>query len=143
MGADRTIKGAVTAGDVHRIQLFDGKFTTGYRLKRIVIAPKDVLTAEEVMVRVTTTKQAHSTTWDWSSNEEVAWATWNSYETAGVKTFSLVDEESIIVEDLFLDFSGDSGEVINYLLEIEHVTFSDWKGALSMVQNRSQGKGDA
>ncbi len=143
MGANRTLRGQEVAGSVTKIQLFDGKFTTGYRLKRFLISPNDVLTSEATMARLLTTKQGHATTWNWSNNMQVGWATWNVPTASRNTVFSLVDEEAIIVEDLFIDMSGDADEQINYLIELEAVDFSDWRGALAMVQNRSQGKGDA
>ena len=133
-----TLTGQVLAGDVIRVPIFDGDFTTGFRLKRLEIAPENVLNAEECTVRLLTQELDHVTTWNWGRNDEVGWAIWNAYNTAAVSSFSLVDEEVIIVEDLWIDCSADSGEEVNYLLEMEKISFSDWKGALAMVQNRSQ-----
>ncbi len=138
MGDLRTIRGQGVAGDVDRIQLFDGQFTTGYRLKRIVITPSNPLDAEEVTARLLTEDIGHGTSWNWARNEQIGWASWNTPTNTRFGQFDLVDEECIIVEDLYIDFSGDSGQLINYLIELEKVTFSDWRGALAMVQNRSQ-----
>ena len=138
MSDKRTIRGQGVAGDVDKIQLFDGLFTTGYRLKRIVITPSDPFSSEEVTVRLLTEDIGHGTSWNWSRNEQIGWACWNTPINSRFGQFDLVDEECIIVEDLYIDFSGDAGQLINYLIEIERVTFSDWKGALAMVQNRSQ-----
>ena len=142
MGVDRTLRGQEVAASVTKIQLFDGKFTTGYRLKRFEITPEDITTSEQVMARLLTTKQAHATKWNWSNNMQVGWALFDCLNSK-FNTFNLVDEECIIVEDLYIDMTGDSGEQINYLIELEAIDFTDWRGALAMVQNRSQGKGDA
>ena len=139
MVADRTVRGQVVAGEVARISLFDGRFDTGYRLKSIAIAPKDILTDEEVICRLLTEKQGHGTTWDWQSNTQVGWAAWNVPTNSRFGQFGIVNKEAIIVEDLYIDMSGDSGEEINYMIELEYIEFSDWKGALAMVQNRAQG----
>ena len=77
MVADRTVRGQVLAGEVARISLFDGQFDTGYRIKSLTIAPKDILTDEEIVCRLLTTKQTHATTWNWQSNTQVGWAAWN------------------------------------------------------------------
>ena len=47
-------------------------------------------------------------------------------------------QDTIVVEDLFIDATGDSGEVINYYIEMEKVSISDWEGALAMVRNSNQ-----
>jgi len=134
----RTLKGIVLAGEVLRIRMFDGDFTTGYRLKRLIVTPKDIGTAEAVWVRLLTRELSHSTQWNWSKNDQVGWASWGVPTNTRPEQFGLVDEEAIIIEDLYLDASGDTGENVNYLLEIEKISFSDWTGALALVQNRSQ-----
>ena len=139
MVADRTVRGQVLAGEVARISLFDGQFDTGYRIKSLTIAPKDILTDEEIVCRLLTTKQTHATTWNWQSNTQVGWAAWNVPTNSRFGQFGIVNKEAIIVEDLYIDMSGDSGEEINYMIELEYIEFSDWKGALAMVQNRAQG----
>tara|TARA_Y100000361_G_scaffold149536_1_gene163920 strand:- start:69 stop:488 length:420 start_codon:yes stop_codon:yes gene_type:complete len=139
MVADRTVRGQVVAGAVARISLFDGKFDTGYRIKSLTIAPKDISTDEEIWCRLLTSKQNHGTTWDWQSNTQVGWAAWNVPTNSRFSQFGIVNKEAIIVEDLYIDMSGDSGEEINYMIELEYIEFSDWKGALAMVQNRAQG----
>ena len=143
MGVDRTLCGQEVAGSVTKIQLFDGKFTTGYRLKRFEITPGDIGDSEKVWARLLTTKQAHATAWNWSNNMQVGWAAFNIPINSRFGVYNIVDEEAIIVEDLYIDMSGDGGEQINYLIELEAIDFTDWRGALAMVQNRSQGKGDA
>ena len=46
--------------------------------------------------------------------------------------------DAIIIEDLFIDATGDTGEVVNYYIEMEKVKISEWKGALAMVRNSNQ-----
>lgn len=134
----RTIRGQATAGDVDKIQLFDGLFTTGYKLKSFIITPNDPTGSEEITAKIITEELAHTVNWNWSRNEEIGWASWNTPINSRFSQFSLVDEEAIIVEDLYIDFSGDASQRINYMIELEKEEFSDWRGALAMVQNRSQ-----
>ena len=134
-----TTEAETNAGTPQRIHLFDGRFDTGYRLKSLTIAPKDIGTGEEVWCRLLTQKQTHGTTWNWQSNTQVGWAAWNVPINSRFGQFGIVNEEAIIVEDLYIDMSGDADEEINYMIELEYIEFSDWKGALAMVQNRAQG----
>ena len=135
----RYLSGVGLAGDVDQVIMFDGKFTTGYRILDFVICPVDILNAEEVSARVLTEFASHNVNWNWASNRQCAWSIWNAYNTAAVSQFSHVDPSSIIVEDIFIDFSGDSGQEINWAMTVEKISMSDWEGALAMVQNRSQG----
>jgi hypothetical protein len=134
-----TLKGKILAGQVERITLFDGQFDTGFQIVSIVVCPEDILTAESVSLKLMTEDAAHNTDWYWSKNTEVGWASWNVPTNSRFGQFSQVDKEALIIEDLFLDASGDSGEFINYLIELKKVKVSDWKGALAMVRNKSQG----
>ena len=134
-----TLKGKILAGEVERIALFDGRFDTAYRILSIVITPEDILTSEAVTVKLMTEEATHNVGWFWAKNTEVGWAAWNVPTNSRFGQFSQVDKESLIVEDLFIDASGDSGEFINYMIELKKVKISEWKGALAMVRNKSQG----
>ena len=134
-----TLKGKILAGAVEKITLFDGQFDTAFKIKSIVICPEDILTAEAVTLKIMTEDEAHNTQWFWAKNTEVAWAAWNVPTNSRYGQFSRVDKEALIVEDIFMDASGDSGEFINYMIELEKVKISEWKGALAMVRNKSQG----
>jgi hypothetical protein len=134
-----TLKGKILAGDVETVTLFDGRFDTAYRLLSIVICPEDILTAEAVTLKLMTEEATHNTDWFWAKNTEVGWASWNVPTNSRFGQFGRVDKEALIVEDLFMDASGDSGEFINYMIELEKVKVTEWKGALAMVRNKSQG----
>ena len=133
-----TIRGEVEAGDVKRIQLFDGRYDTGYRLIKFIITPQRVLESEELSAKLMTEDKAHGVNWFWARQSEIGWAAWNVPINSRFGQFSQVDHEAIVVEDLFIDASGDSGEVLNYYIEMEKVSISDWEGALAMVRNSNQ-----
>ena len=133
-----TLKGMLVSGEVARINLFDGKFTTAYRILSFTIAPNDITTAENVMMKMLTVEKAHGTRWFWDRNDEVGWAIFDRATSVSPGLYSRVDKEALIVEDLFLDCTADTGELVNYMIELEKVNISDWKGALAMVRNASQ-----
>ena len=134
-----TLKGKILAGAVEKITLFDGQFDTAFQIKSIVVCPEDILTSEAVTVKLMTEEASHNTDWFWAKNTEVGWAAWGVPTSSRFAQFSRVDKEALIVEDLFMDASGDSGEFINYMIELKKVKISEWKGALAMVRNKSQG----
>ena len=135
---DYTIRGSVLAGEVKRIQLFDGAFDTGFRIKKFVIAPEDVYDGEKVQAKLTTEDGAHDFAWHWERTSEIGWAVWNTPTNSRFGQFSLVDHDAIIIQDLFIDGTGDAGENINYYIEMEKVKVSEWQGALAMVKNSNQ-----
>jgi len=133
-----TLRGKVLAGEVEEIQLFDGRFDTAYRIKSFTCVPQDITTAENVTMKVLTEESAHSTGWFWAKNTEIAWALWDRATSVSPGKYNRVDYNALIVENLFLDASGDSGEFLNYMLELEKVKITEWQGALAMVRNSSQ-----
>jgi len=133
-----TIRGQLQPNTVKKILLFDGRFDTGFKLLKFVIAPQNVRNQEEVQCKLMTESKPHSVTWDWDVNSEIGWATWNTPEPQRSGQFSLVDHEAIVVEDLYIDSTADDGEVVNYYIEMEKVSITDWTGALAMVRNSNQ-----
>ncbi len=133
-----TIRGEVTAAEVKRIQLFDGLFDTGFVIKKFIISPQNINDSEKVTCKLLTEERTHGTNWFWGRQSEIGWSAWNTPTNSRHAQFSLIDPDAIIIEDLFIDASGDSGEVINYYIEMEKVKVSEWKGALAMVRNSNQ-----
>lgn len=129
--------------DQRKIQLFDGRFDTGYRVTRFEIAPRGMADAngDSISGKLATEELgAGSINWNWDDNREIAWAV-GSYSMSGslpVGFKEFIDPENMIVEDLYL-YANSAGEgSINYIIEMDKYEFSDWEGALAMVRNRSQ-----
>jgi 6-phosphogluconolactonase/glucosamine-6-phosphate isomerase/deaminase len=136
-----TVRGRAKNVTVERITLFDGSFGTGYRITKFVIAPVSGSAANDVYAKLMTDPVGTSPRqWDWADNREIAWASSNSV-TTGVKEqlFSQIDQDNIIVEDLYFVAEDNNDDDINYYIELEKYEFTDWQGALAMVRNKSQG----
>ncbi len=131
----REIWGQGVAGDVDRIILFDGSFETAFILREFKICPQDILTDEEISAKLLLEETAHSVGWHWQSNMQVGWAAWNTPTNTRFGQFDMVKENLKIVEDLFIDFSGDADENINYYIKLEKVKISEWEGALALATN--------
>jgi len=140
-----TSRGQVPDGE-HRIELFDGRFDTGYRVTRFVIAASN--TAEDEVdfqsVKLATEPGLSADTWDWSDNREIAWSMFGYFANpsnaafGGPSSFTEIDPENLIVEDLFLYVQSRNEDPVNYIIEFEKYDITDWQGALAMVRNRSQ-----
>ena len=139
----RVLMGQIDAGTYqgqeNRLQLFDGSFETGYRIVDFKITPALPGTAYELIAKVSTEPKSSIGFFNWDDTEEVAWATWNAPTNARFGESSFIREDTMIIEDLWISFYT-TGEAIqcNYQITIEKYDLTDWEGALSMVQNRSQ-----
>jgi len=133
-----TARGSLVAGEVKRLILFDGQFDTAYRILDFSIAPEDITTSENVMMKVMTEEKPHNIAWFWADNREVAWAIFDRATSVSPGEYNRIDKDALIVEDLFLDCTADSGENVNYMITLEKVKITDWLGALAMVRNNSQ-----
>ena len=142
-GFTRTLMGQLTVGTYdgseNRIQLFDGRFDTGYVITAFKIAPANPLDALAIMGKVSTEPKSTTTEFNWEDNEEVAWATWNigaGYD--GSFEYSNIRKDNLIIEDLYIGIGSASAGEVNYELTLEKYDITDWTGALAMVRNRSQ-----
>ena len=143
-----TCKGTITAAAIglgaKRIILFDGKFTTGYRITEFQIAPSDmdnVNSAVFVCKAITDTRTSVPKEWHWDDNTEVAWAIcgFDANSPSAPNRENWVDEDNLIIEDLYLHATENSDLAMNYMIKMEKYEFAEWRGALAMVRNRSQG----
>ena len=143
MGKLYTIRGQIESGTIgNKIQLFDGKFDTGYRIMSFVVAPDDPTRAQEIMAKAMTEDTASFTgsDWDWSENTEIAWSYWGS-STSGLAdaTKPFIDPDNLVVEDLYLQaYTTGEATTVNYVMQLQKYDVNDWQGALAMVRNRSQ-----
>ena len=138
----RVLKGSIPLQTYdNRIQLFDGLFTTGFRVVEFRIIPLTPTNQEEVLSLLSTENQgAVPSTFDFANNEHVAYAAWGAPNQAYYSDWNLVIEGNMIVEDLWLSAytTGDDTH-LNYYIVLDKYKFSDWNGALTMVRNKSQG----
>ena len=138
----KTLTGQITNnsynGSENRIQLFDGNFSTGYRILDFKVSPNVPSASQEITAKLSTTPKSTVTAWNWSDVEEVAWAFWASDQATLSADYSNIRDDSIIVEDLWISGGGADGSV-NYEILLEKLSISDYDGAINMVRNNSQG----
>jgi hypothetical protein len=140
-----TTRGSIVADDtINRIILDDGSYKTGYRVVEFVIAPHDM---DNTNIRVyaakllTNDEQTPGVNWNWDRNGEIGWAQYalDANSSNGPNVFSLVDPDNLVIQDLFVIGSEYASDIkLNYFIRMDKYEISDWKGALSMVRNRSQ-----
>ena len=142
MSRIRTIRGVGTVPNVEKVLLFGGQqppFDKGYRILDFKIAPTDPLASVEISASVNTIEVTHTVTWNWALNTQVAWASYGIPISTRFGEYRNVDDEVILVEDVFIDFSGTVGSTMNWELKLEEVSIKDFQAALAMVNTRAQG----
>jgi hypothetical protein len=142
-----TCLGRMLADDIgraQRITLFDGKFTTGFKITEFRVAPADVdnTGAALFVAKLLTTLDggAGAKEWDWNNPNELAWAMCGFDANSGnaPNPHSWIDDDNLIVEDLFIQATENTDLPLNYMIKMEKYQFSDSRGALAMVRNRAQ-----
>ena len=124
------------------IQLFDGKFTTGYKVVEFELTTTHPSSDIEIVGGLSTKPKSTISNWDFNDVEEIAWATWNAPTSSRPYNFSLIDPNNMVVEDMYVRayVSPDTGSV-NYFIKLEKYEFTAWDGAATMVRNQSQSGG--
>jgi len=143
---DYTARGQFTSLDTagHKITLFDGSFSTAYRVTKFFVSAQDPTdnVNDCVASLVTEPDLSKGGIWDWSDNREIAWASSNgSTGTAATPDGGLIDPDNLVVEDLYVygryDASGET-DPINYMIVMEKYDITEARGALALVRNNAQ-----
>ena len=133
-------------GAPQKVPLFDGLFTTAYRVTSFKIWSSNILAGAAGCVgklsKNDTGITARENFFRADDDNQIAWAVSEMQTDAGgLGTFgeSIIDRENLIVEDLYVYTRGETHETpINYLIEMDKYEITDWKGALTMAQDRAQ-----
>jgi hypothetical protein len=126
-------------GSENRLQLFDGKFNTGYRIISFDITPVVVIGSQEHTSVLSTEPNSTLGQWDFRDVEQVAWAAWNVPTTSRHGKYDFVRPDNMIIEDLWINgYAGGEAVGMNYMIILEKYQFSDWMGAGFLVENLSQ-----
>ena len=140
-GGTKIVTGQITAGTYdNKIQLFDGLFTTGYRIVKFEISPKNGWLGTNLTSKVSTEPLSTIAEWDWTDIKEVAWRAWDIPTSSRFGEWDLIRSDNMAIMDLYIscyDRSGDSS-TMNYYLELEKYEFTAWDGAGTLVRNQSQ-----
>lgn len=137
-----TLRGIVENDIPQKILLFGAQqdnFSKGYKLLDFQIMPNDPQGSVEISAKLTTIPELHSNSWNWSKNTEVGWAAYGIPINTRYGIYSNVDDEAVIVEDIYIDVAGTGGGKTNYEIKLEQIEIKDFQAALSMVNNRAQG----
>jgi len=127
-------------GNENKIELFDGKFTTGYRVVDLKIAPEFPTNTGELVFKISTKPKSAISEWNWQDVEEIAWACWNVPTDSRFGYYANIRDDNMAVENLYISAYTTAGSTVNvnYEIILEKYEFSAWDGAATMVRNQSQ-----
>ena len=127
-----TIRGEVLAGASEKLILDDGIFTEGHRVKSFTIIGANNGSIESKCVL----SYGDSVTGiAFSDGNQFGWSIWDTDTTNGVRHFSLVDPDHVILQDMFItSLSG----AASFLVEIEPITLTEAQGVLQLVKAKRQ-----
>ena len=135
------------AGNPQKIQLFDGKFTTAYRVVDFKIWSSNYSGSSGPDCAGKLSKNALGVTASVDfmradDDNQIAWAASAGSTDAGLGFGdpSIIDLDNLVVEDLYVyaRTAASASTAINYLVVMEKYSISDWRGALSMARDRAQ-----
>ena len=139
----RVLTGNIVAGSYNgienRIQLFDGRFTTGYRVIDFRIAPRYPLNAGEWVSKLTTEPKSTIGEWHWDDVQEIAWAKYDQAVLFTGTEMSVIRPDNMAIEDMWISaYSTSESTDLNYEITLEKYSFADWDGAAILVEKLSQ-----
>lgn len=131
-----------------RINMFDGDYTTGFKIVEFKVTTQNVKTAAQDLVAKLVTIDDDETglrdgaIWNWEDNREVAWAS-SEMRVAFSPAFttSTIDDSAIIIEDMFFTYGtvDTDDDPVNYYIKLAKYKLEPYVGSLNIVRNMSQG----
>ena len=138
----RSLRGNLREGVVKRLVVDDGMLTRGMRIRKFIVAGDPNFSGDDVYA-VLGFQGTFPNIWDWSDNNQVAWASTNTQGQAGVNApFSLIDQDATVVRDLFIVGqvgAGGGSSNFNYYIELELVDLTEDESILQLIKERNQG----
>ncbi len=132
------VDGNTYGGSENRIQLFDGKFTTGYMITEFRVIDVNPTTGVELVAKLSTEPKSSIARWYFDDVEEVAWASFGA-PTSNIPEVEFIRPDTLIIEDLWIgNYNGTDDREVNYVIRLEAYEFPAWDGAAAMVRNLSQ-----
>ena len=123
----------------HVINLFDGRFDTGFKLISFeIVARYGTDNAEEATATLYNRKQAgFDREWNFADVEQVGWSGWMIPTATQFGIWNRVDDETILVEDLFLQIYAVAETAdFNYIIKLQKYDITEWEGALALAARK-------
>lgn len=138
-----TIRGFVENESEVKVNLFDGSFGTAFKVTKFEIVIRDPDNSGNDGFGILSYEPNTPREWQLENNLQFGWASMYASGNATGPTaqpFNLVDRENLIVEDFYIYGEMHApGAGVNYYIEMDKFEISEYRGALQLVRNSSQG----
>ena len=137
----RTLRGQCQEGTVKRLVVDDGLLTRGMRIRKFIVCGDPSATANDCFA-VLGFQGSFPSLWDWSDNNQIAWAGTTVLTGGPEAPFSLVDRDATVVRDLYITGqvgSAGGSDSFNYYIELELVDITEDESILQLIKERNQG----
>ena len=139
----KVLRGQVSSGTYsvseNKLQIWDGKFTTGYRIVEFRINGVNGVGNNELAAMLSTEPISTLGQWNFGDVRQLAWVAKNAPTASRETEWKLIVEDNMTVEDLWLQaYTPGEALEMNYYIVLEKYTFPAWDGAGILVENNSQ-----
>ena len=129
-----------TTNNEIKVYLFDGSFESGFKIVDFQIAPSNWAVDTDVAAILSTEPvESNAYEWNWSDNRQKGWAAYQANGASATGNYYEEHLDDIIVEDLYIKAWSQTSQAVNYKIVLEKVKITEYRGALALVSNSSQG----
>lgn len=143
LSGQRVVRGVIDDRDELRINVFDGDYTTGYKITKFLIITVDPDNSGSDAYGTLGFEPGIGSEWNLEDSNQFGWASmYNSGNATGptAQPFSQVDRTNLIIEEFYIYAERHAvGGTINYYIEMDKYDLEPFEGTLAMVENRKQG----
>ena len=136
----RVLRGRTQGNTFHRLIVDDGIYTHGYRIVQFNVWAPDVAGGTDpegyLSIKEIPSGAVGFDAMAADDGRQVAWASQITVPGSRSNTFSVIDPNTVVTQDLF--FRNISNAVANYMVVIEPVTLTEQQGILTLIQERQQ-----
>ena len=147
-----TARGQYTEGETEanggfRVNVFDGDYTTGYRITNFYVWSGNYATSPnaDVIGKVGTVGDLETDPADFMNAEDVREIAWSASAGAtdsglGFAEGPIIDRENMNIEEVYVYVrsAGADSLPVNYLIEFDVFDLEPYQGTLAIVRNSSQ-----
>lgn len=134
MGKTLTLRGRIKSGLIKRLIVDDGRLTHGVKVKAFRLLPVAPGTAATIVNGTLGLSPRFPLLQDFADNRQIGWCGTQS----AFNPFQLIDPDHVVLNDLYVSAVSSTGEDVNYWVELETTTLSDYEAIVQLTKASSQ-----
>jgi hypothetical protein len=129
----------MSAGEIRRLIVDDGRFTDGWIVESFDVASTDPGSALDPHAVLCIDEGGCTGNWDWADNRQIAWAFFSNETGTGAGqsiTYGSWVSEHVVVTDLFIECFSTVG--CNFMITIRRHELTEDEAILALIKERAQ-----